>query len=69
MSTEGQNSPWLNAREAASYLKITRRTLVRWARSGRIPAHSLSGRRRRTWRFLRPELDAKLAGSSVGSAE
>jgi excisionase family DNA binding protein len=62
-------SEWLTAAEAALYLKVATRTLVRWARSGRIPAHRLSGLSRVTYRFLRSELDAKLCESSVGSAE
>lgn len=62
-------SEWLTAREAAAHLKVAPRTLVRWARGGRIPAHRLSGTGRITWRFLRSELDAMLGASSVGSAE
>lgn len=62
-------SEWLTAREAAAYLKVAHRTLVRWARSGQIPAHRLSGTGRITWRFLRSELDAMLGASSVGSAD
>ena len=60
---------WLTAREAAAYLKVKPRTLVRWARSGRVPAHRLSGTGRITWRFLRSELDAMLCASSAGPAE
>jgi len=62
-------SEWLTAAEAAAHLKVTPRTLVRWARGGRVPAHKLSGTGRITWRFLRSELDAMLGASSVGSAE
>lgn len=62
-------SEWLTAAEAAAHLKVAHRTLVRWARTGNIPAHRLSGTGRITWRFLRSELDAMLGASSVGSAE
>jgi excisionase family DNA binding protein len=62
-------SGWLTAAEAAAHLKVAPRTLVRWARMGRIPAHRLSGTGRITWRFLRSELDGMLGASSVGSAE
>jgi excisionase family DNA binding protein len=62
-------SEWLTAAEAAAHLRIAHRTLVRWARGGRVPAHRLSGTGRVTWRFLRSELDAMLTASSVGSAE
>jgi excisionase family DNA binding protein len=67
--TQVVTSPWMNSREAAAYLKVKPRTLVRWARSGCIPAHRLSGRARCTYRFLRSELDAMLCASSVGPAE
>jgi excisionase family DNA binding protein len=67
--SELPHSDWLTAREAAAYLKVKPRTLVRWARRGLVPAHRLSGTGRITWRFLRSELDAMLCRSSVGSAE
>jgi excisionase family DNA binding protein len=60
---------WLTGREAAAYLRINHRTLLQWAREGRIPAHKLSGIRRCVWRFLRCELDAMLMASSADSAE
>ena len=53
-------SKWLTGREAAAYLRVNHRTLLLWARQGKIPAHRLSGIRRCVWRFLRPELDAML---------
>jgi len=62
-------SEWLTAREAARHLKVAPRTLVRWARTGQIPAHRLSGMARVTWRFRRSELDDMLCRSSVDSAE
>ncbi len=51
----------LTAKEAAVYLKIKPRTVLKWAKTGRIPAHPLSGEKRVTWRFLKSELDAMLA--------
>jgi excisionase family DNA binding protein len=62
-------SEWLTSAEAAAHLKVAPRTLVRWARNGKIPAHRLSGTARVTWRFRRTELDAMLTASSVNSAE
>jgi excisionase family DNA binding protein len=62
-------SEWLTSTEAAAYLKVKPRTLVRWARGRQIPAHKLSGFSRVTYRFLRSELDAMLGASSVGPAE
>ncbi|MGH9560975.1 MAG: helix-turn-helix domain-containing protein [Terracidiphilus sp.] len=60
---------WLNSTEAAEHLKIKPRTLVLWAREGRIPGHKLSGSQRVTRRFLRQELDAMLRPSSAVPAE
>jgi excisionase family DNA binding protein len=60
---------WLTANEAAAYLKVRPRTLLLWARQGKIPAHRLSGIQRCVWRFLRVELDAMLGVSSADSAE
>jgi excisionase family DNA binding protein len=60
---------WLTATEAAQYLKVRPRTLLLWARQGRIPAHRLSGIRRGIYRFLRRELDLMLGVSSAEPAE
>jgi excisionase family DNA binding protein len=54
-------SQWLTATEAAHYLKVKPRTILKWAKEGCIPAHALSGLKRVTWRFLKSELDAMLA--------
>jgi excisionase family DNA binding protein len=48
----------LEAKQAAALLNISPRTLLRWAREGLVPAHPLSGTKRRIWRFLAAELDA-----------
>jgi excisionase family DNA binding protein len=60
---------WLNTTEAAQHLRIKPRTLVVWAREGKVPGHRLSGKQRVTWRFLRQELDAMLEPSSAVPAE
>ena len=52
---------WLTATEVSQYLKVKHRTVLKWAKEGRIPAHPLSGSKRVTWRFLKSELDAMLA--------
>jgi excisionase family DNA binding protein len=67
MQTTNQSSasPWLTSEEAASYLKIEPRTLVQWARSGKVKAHALSGARRITWRFRTIDLDEIMLGPSV----
>lgn len=53
-------SEWLTANEAAQYLKVKPRTVLKWAKHGSIPAHALSGCRRVTWRFLKSELDSAI---------
>jgi excisionase family DNA binding protein len=58
-------SRWLTATEAAEYVKVKRRTLIAWAREGKVKAYRLSGTRRHVWRFLREDLDAMLTGPSV----
>ena len=54
--------------EAAAFLKVDRKTVLRWAREGKIPAHPLDPTsERKEWRFLLSELDAQLR-SQVNSA-
>ena len=43
---------FLDPHQAAAFLNLDPRTLLRWAREGIVPAHPLSGNKRRTWRFL-----------------
>jgi hypothetical protein len=64
MSSE-QASQWLTAGEAARHLKIEPRTLLLWARQGKVKGYILSGTDRVTWRFLRSDLDAKLVAPTV----
>jgi excisionase family DNA binding protein len=52
-----QPSNWLTANEAANYLKVAPRTLLSWARHGKVKGHVLSGIQRQTWRFRQSELD------------
>jgi excisionase family DNA binding protein len=58
-------SAWLTATEAANYLRIEPRTLLMWARQGKVKGYVLSGTRRVTWRFLRSDLDATLRAPAV----
>jgi excisionase family DNA binding protein len=60
-----QTSQWLTANEAAAYLRIEPRTILLWARTGKIKAYQLSGTQRVTWRFLQTDLDGKLFSPSV----
>jgi len=66
-SFEGQpcSSEWLTASEAARYLKIKRRTLLLWARQGRVQGYALSGTERRVWRFQKKDLDAAMMANTV----
>lgn len=56
---------WLTANEAAAYLRISPRTVIEWAREGKITGHVLSGAQRHTWRFRTEELDAILEPPAV----
>jgi len=56
---------WLTAAEAAAYLKVEVRTLLKWTRKGQLKGYSLSGSKRRVWRYLRADLDAALFGNPV----
>lgn len=59
---------YVDADEVSAFLKIDRRTAIRWAREGRIPAHPLRyDGKRKTWRFLLSELDQWMR-SRVNSA-
>jgi excisionase family DNA binding protein len=58
-------SDWLTAAEAAEYLKTNRRSLLLWARHGKIRGYVLSGTRRRIWRFRKEDLDAGLLSNPV----
>lgn len=49
--------PYVTAPEAAKFLSLHARTLLRMAREGIVPAHPLGDRRRHQWRFLISELD------------
>jgi phage terminase Nu1 subunit (DNA packaging protein) len=54
--TQNRVNPPLDAKEAASILKMNSRTLVYWARRGYVPAHPLGEGKRRLWRFFESEL-------------
>jgi excisionase family DNA binding protein len=59
------NNAWLTAEEAAQYLKVKRRTLLLWARQGKIKGYVLSGTARHVWRFRQADLDDILELPSV----
>ena len=59
------HSEWLTAQEAAAHLRVKVRTVLLWARQGKVKAYSLSGTKRRVWRFRLEDLDATLMASPV----
>ena len=63
------DNQWLTANEAAAYLKVQPRTILKWAKEGSVPAHRLSGCKRVTWRFLKSELDDMLSPPSAAGLE
>jgi len=62
-------SEWLTAEEAAKYLKVKTRTLLRWVRQGNLQGYALSGTKRRIWRFRKEDLDAALLAKPVLNSE
>jgi excisionase family DNA binding protein len=58
-------SGWLTAKEAAAYLRISHRTVLEWAKAGKLRGYVLSGTDRITWRFRSEDLDAKLHAPSA----
>ena len=56
---------WLTAAEAAQHLKVRTRTLLQWVKQGKVKGYALSGTERRTWRFLRADLDAGLVANPI----
>jgi excisionase family DNA binding protein len=50
--------PYITAERAAAHLSMSRKTLLRLARKGTLPAHGVVGLgHKRMWRFLISELD------------
>jgi len=49
--------PYVDADEAAAFLRTTRLKTIRMARAGFLPAHPLDNGKRRQWRFKLSELD------------
>lgn len=50
--------PFVDAERAATFLAMSRKTLLVLARSGKVPAHGLPGKgQKKNWRFRLSELD------------
>lgn len=56
----GSRARWMTSDEAAAYLGVYPRTLLAWARRGKIKGYKLSGIERHVWRFLIEDLDASI---------
>ena len=69
MSNQIPANEWLTATEAAGYLRVKVRTLLLWARQGRVKGFALSGTTRKVWRFRCTDLDAALLEPSVLPSE
>jgi len=46
---------WLTVEEAARYLRVSKRTIYKWSRDGRLPAYLIGNRKHR--RYRRDDLD------------
>jgi len=55
-----ENQKWLTATEAAQYLRVQQRTILAWARTGKLKGYTLSGTKRKVWRFLLADLDGTM---------
>jgi excisionase family DNA binding protein len=62
-------SDWLTALEAAAYLKVKPRSLLLWVRTGKVKAYTLSGTKRRVWRFRKEDLDFALLSKPMVSCQ
>lgn len=51
------SEPYIEAGRAAVYLSMSRKTLLKKARSGCLPAHPIGDGRKKMWRFRISELD------------
>lgn len=57
MSNTPEIEPYLDARDAADFLRRSPKTIQTWARSGMIPAHPIGAGKKRYWLFRKSELD------------
>lgn len=67
--TNHEAEAFVDVVRAAEFVKYNHKTLLRLAREGSIPAHPLTGSKRRKWRFLISELDAWARGKVNSSCD
>lgn len=65
MTPKHQSDGWLTVKEAAQHLRVKTRTLLSWAREGKVRGYILSGSKRHCWRFRQEDLDAALRLTST----
>jgi len=50
--------PFVDAERAATFLAMSRKTLLAMARKGKLPGHPVGDGQRRVWKFRVSELDS-----------
>jgi excisionase family DNA binding protein len=68
MNAPNSRAPWMSAEQAAAYLGIDRRTLLRGTRQGQVKAYQLSCTKRHVWRFTVEDLDCAIMRAPASSA-
>ena len=61
------SGPWLTKAEAADRMRVTERTLDRWAEAGRLTRYRVEGIQ--SVRFARAELDALIVAEPAAGPE
>jgi|SRR5271156_1995117 len=56
-SASAGHEPFVDAQRAATFLAMRRKTLLNYARMGKLPGHPLGDGVRKTWRFRLSELE------------
>jgi Helix-turn-helix domain len=57
--------PYVDAERAASFLAMSRKTLLAKSRSGRLPAHPIGDGPRKIWRFRLSELSRWMGDEAI----
>jgi excisionase family DNA binding protein len=58
--------PWFSVEDVAGHLRVSKETVYRWLKKGKIPAHSVGSQ----WRFKPSEVDEWVrSGCASGSRE
>lgn len=68
LTLDPKSTSWLTTQEAAELLSIQPRTLLLWARQGKVKAYALCGNKRHTWRFRPDDLNTLLPQKPVVSS-